>query len=291
MPVAGLPAAVEKTLTALLCDNAVSSWKIAGEGDNTVVVLRLKPVDTADTVMADPALNRSSQVQYYRRKPPGQVRRDQERARQQMRKHQAEQQQNSECHVLPPLFDTQIDQQHDTENDEHNTSTQENNTPADVLECQDTVDMLSSANDNVTVLQACDVNSDQEIDTCVAGFNTGVVKDYVSTLSDKGVQRRIRDQKRNKVFRKVVEHEAERGVVVLCESDDFVLEYSGDLNVPHLLYWFVKQDEKNMLEEECVRLAYARRGKRLHATQRSEIRARAERDLEAVHGLMQFYLG
>lgn len=49
MPVSGLPAAVERTLTALLTDNALLSWKITGNGDrDTVVVLRLKPVNTVN---------------------------------------------------------------------------------------------------------------------------------------------------------------------------------------------------------------------------------------------------
>ena len=43
MPVAGLPAATETTLNELLTENTVSSWKVAGERDSTVVFIRLKP--------------------------------------------------------------------------------------------------------------------------------------------------------------------------------------------------------------------------------------------------------
>ncbi|KAL8584821.1 hypothetical protein ACOMHN_037526 [Nucella lapillus] len=73
-----------ETLTALLTDNAVSSWKIAGEGQNAVVVLRLKPATKVSTNMADSVLNQNTQdhCQYYRTKVPSQILRDQKRARQ-----------------------------------------------------------------------------------------------------------------------------------------------------------------------------------------------------------------
>ena len=79
MPVAGLPAAAESALNALLADNNVSSWKVVGEGDSTVIVLRLKPhTHSSSANMAD---SRNTQGQYFRRKPPSQIRRDQERSR------------------------------------------------------------------------------------------------------------------------------------------------------------------------------------------------------------------
>ncbi|KAL8566911.1 hypothetical protein ACOMHN_008768 [Nucella lapillus] len=105
MPVTGLPATLERTLTALLTDNAVSSWKIAGERDNTVVVLRLKaenPVSTPS--MADPILNQQTQIQY-RKQSPGQLRRDRERAtkqqqqRQQRRREQTDSISHNELYV------------------------------------------------------------------------------------------------------------------------------------------------------------------------------------------------
>ena len=281
---------MEKTLNALLSDNAVSSWKIAGEGDNTVVVLRLKPASTAETTtMADPALNRTSQVQYYRKKAPAQVRRDQERARQQKKRHQTDQQEcDSECHVIPPSFDDEAEQI-DLE-DQHSAATQDDDTPS-VFVLPPTC-AFSSTTANVTVTETCDGSEYQELESSVGGFSTAVVKEYVSTLTDIAVQRRLRDKTRNKVFRKVVEHESEKGSVVFCESDDIVLEYSNDLNAPpKWRYWFVKQEERSMLHEERARMADLQRGKRLHARQRSETRARAERDLEVLHGLLLFYLG
>ena len=43
MPVAGLPVAVEALLTSLITTDVLSSWKVAGEGGNSTVVLRFKP--------------------------------------------------------------------------------------------------------------------------------------------------------------------------------------------------------------------------------------------------------
>ena len=81
MPVAGLPAAVEMSLNALLSVSTISSWKLVGEGDNTVFVLRMKPAQSSTTTnMANH--EQTTTARHYRRKPPSQVRRDQERARQ-----------------------------------------------------------------------------------------------------------------------------------------------------------------------------------------------------------------
>ena len=79
MPVAGLPAAAETAQNALLADNNVSSWRVDGEGDSTVIVLRLKP--HAHSSSANMADSHNTQGQYIRGKPPSQIRRDQERSR------------------------------------------------------------------------------------------------------------------------------------------------------------------------------------------------------------------
>ena len=79
MPVAGLQAAAKGALNALLVDNNVSSWKVVGDGDSTLIVLRLKP--HAHSSSADMADWHNTQGQYFRRKPPSQIRRDRERSR------------------------------------------------------------------------------------------------------------------------------------------------------------------------------------------------------------------
>eukprot|EP00745_Piridium_sociabile_P006851 TRINITY_DN14401_c0_g1_i10.p2 TRINITY_DN14401_c0_g1~~TRINITY_DN14401_c0_g1_i10.p2 ORF type:complete len:120 (+),score=28.36 TRINITY_DN14401_c0_g1_i10:128-487(+) len=53
------------------------------------------------------------------------------------------------------------------------------------------------------------VDNEDIIDRSVGGFNTGVVINYVATLIDKSVQRRLRDRNRNKYFTNVVLHHSE----------------------------------------------------------------------------------
>ena len=75
MPVAGLPAAAEASLSSLLETQALSSWKIVGgTGTSTVVVLRFNQRDT-------PPFPTSHYTQRtWRTKPPSAQRRDQRRA-------------------------------------------------------------------------------------------------------------------------------------------------------------------------------------------------------------------
>ena len=294
MPVSGLPVAVEKTLSSLLEDNAVSSWKVVGEGDNTVVVLRLKPANPSlSTTMADPVVNRASQVQYYRRKPPSQVRRDIERA---TNRRQQGDQQSSECDLLPALFESQSGK-NSSENEHTSRPThleERDCATSDVSTvCQIPTSPACSVDCNVSGGEQFDEHTEQ-IDSNVAGFDTGVVRSYVATLTEKAVQRRLKDNKRNVAFRKVVSCETDRRRLVMLETDDIVLEYkhSDDLNTPaECMYWFVKQSDKNMLPDERARISHLRTGQRVHSTEHEEIRARAERKLEALRGLLRFYLG
>eukprot|EP00745_Piridium_sociabile_P013073 TRINITY_DN19614_c0_g1_i23.p1 TRINITY_DN19614_c0_g1~~TRINITY_DN19614_c0_g1_i23.p1 ORF type:complete len:154 (+),score=32.16 TRINITY_DN19614_c0_g1_i23:138-599(+) len=77
MPVVGLPTALEVTLDALLQKNHLTSWKITGENDNLVVVIRMKTSPAADNMACpQPAVS----PQYFRKKPPSQVNRDRRRA-------------------------------------------------------------------------------------------------------------------------------------------------------------------------------------------------------------------
>ena len=80
MPVAGLPAAAEASLSSLLASQELSSWKVVGEpGASTVVVLRFcirggRPLLEARDVRGT-----------FRRKPPSMVKRDRQRAEQHRR--------------------------------------------------------------------------------------------------------------------------------------------------------------------------------------------------------------
>ena len=296
MPVTGLPATVEKTLTALLSENSVSSWKLAGYQDCTVFVLRLKPAGEMSTNMADPELNRRSQVQYFRRKPPSQIRRDQQRAKQQQQQQQQQQQRRSEqvradsnsTPELPCVSDTPERSTQDVTVDLHTTPAHadyrgsegtcaEGNLQAD-LTCEVDLDMQQPQED-----------TEPRFDSVIAGFEASEVKNYVATLTDRAVQNRLRDQSRNKAFRKVVYQHSNETDLLLCESDDLVLECSCDSG--DYVYWYTKQEEKKMLPEEHIKLAKLRKGKRIRHTKYAETEANALRQLHALHDLIAFYLG
>eukprot|EP00745_Piridium_sociabile_P018975 TRINITY_DN28731_c0_g1_i4.p1 TRINITY_DN28731_c0_g1~~TRINITY_DN28731_c0_g1_i4.p1 ORF type:complete len:188 (-),score=34.36 TRINITY_DN28731_c0_g1_i4:214-777(-) len=78
MPVAGLPTALEVSLDALLHQHHLTSWKITGEGESTVVVIRLRNGQAVDNM----ACQQQQRVtpQYFRKKAPCQVNRDRRRA-------------------------------------------------------------------------------------------------------------------------------------------------------------------------------------------------------------------
>eukprot|EP00745_Piridium_sociabile_P026525 TRINITY_DN4238_c0_g1_i6.p1 TRINITY_DN4238_c0_g1~~TRINITY_DN4238_c0_g1_i6.p1 ORF type:complete len:306 (-),score=64.70 TRINITY_DN4238_c0_g1_i6:208-1125(-) len=305
MPVTGFPATLERTLTALMVDNAISSWKVAGEGDNTTVVLRLKPVSTPATTttnMAGPVLNRSTQIQYFRRKPPSQIRRDQERARQQRQASEQQQRKTSESQHRDCAVDTNnmTDSEHEEPAAQYTTThpdqlANEEQVKADGLHVLDILEhSLTRDTDSDCILspQLSNTEENEEtIDRSVGGFNTGVVKGYVATLTDKSVQRRLRDRTRNKSFRKVVLHHSDSNDLLICESDDLVLEYRCSPDTASHHYWYVKQEENSMLTDERAKLANLRRGEHTSRRQHADIQARAARDLDTLHGLILFYLG
>ena len=72
MAVRGPPTTAEAVLTTLLVDNHVTSWKVAAEGQTSVFVLRLT------SNHEQPAI--ANTTGQWRRKPPSQLRRDQQRA-------------------------------------------------------------------------------------------------------------------------------------------------------------------------------------------------------------------
>ena len=78
MPSIGLPRILEQTISNILDISQLSSFKIAGNGPRTTIVLRF------DECMADASvspIHRSTPQSCYRRKPPIQMRRDRDRDR------------------------------------------------------------------------------------------------------------------------------------------------------------------------------------------------------------------
>jgi len=74
MPVTGLPVAAEAVLSSLLSTHGLSSWKVAGKNQTTVVVLRFQQDG------GRPFTASENSHGHWRRKPPAQIRRDQQRA-------------------------------------------------------------------------------------------------------------------------------------------------------------------------------------------------------------------
>ena len=73
MPVAAFPATVETLLTSLLSTNSLSTWKIAGEPENVVVVLRFRQDGQ------QPFLRHEQERGQWKRKTPSQIKRDRQR--------------------------------------------------------------------------------------------------------------------------------------------------------------------------------------------------------------------
>ena len=79
MPSIGLPRILEQTISNILDISQLSSFKIAGNGPRTTIVLRF------DDCMADASvspIHRSTPQSCYRRNPPIQIRRDRDRMKQ-----------------------------------------------------------------------------------------------------------------------------------------------------------------------------------------------------------------
>ena len=79
---------------------------------------------------------------------------------------------------------------------------------------------------------------------------------------------------------------------ILCESDDLVFEFDRKATSGCGVHdWFVKQEARNMLSEECAILYNLHRWKQLGRAQYKEARARAREKLHILRDLIQFYLG
>ena len=57
-----------------------------------------------------------------------------------------------------------------------------------------------------------------------AGFSVDIVKDYAATLTDRSVQRRLRDPKRNRSFSKMALDNRKGEELILCDHLVFKLK-------------------------------------------------------------------
>jgi len=320
MPVAGLPTAVETSLNALLSENYVSSWKIVGEGDSAVFVLRLKPTQANKTTtnMAP------SMPVHYRKKPPSQINRDNNRARQRqdLRNRQNQEVDNKASGSTDSLFtspifvnEEQCMQQYDT-----NRPTTTDTTTAFTIGTRN-MTVISDSGGGEGGLDSCATELSTEcgavgydierglpfdplpfdirpeLDPRVTkarelGYEAGVVESYVSTLMDKSLQRQLRNTNRNNSFLKVaLDSRGERKL--LFESDDIVLEYAfrGDYSRTHTSFWYVKQQRQHMLPEEDEKQQTLSRLNDVGDGRYLKARAEAERELHILRDLICYFLG
>ena len=295
MPVTGLPAAVETTLSALLAENAVKSWKIAGEGANTVVVLRLEPVESErSTNMAEPVSMHSTQAQYFRRKPPSQLRRDQQRTQQHKSTTMDCQRDvrvsdpSAVCEKeLQPSSDCDVQQGGGTRSDVDTGVTQV---------CQNTTGQSAATSEPRSATgvfpHRTDCTHDQTVDNTVGGFDSGAVKRYVAGVSSRHMHRVLRDSSRNNKCRTILSYKSKDEHVIMFESNDIVLVYPVQSDSQHdSPQWMIKQNQRDMTAEERARYFIMRKeGQPVDRTQHGELQARAERDLHTLRSLIIFYL-
>lgn len=106
MPATGLPSAVEKLLATLMTDHRVVSWKVTGEGEQSVIVIRLTSCQQDGTAPLPTG--------HWRRKAPAQVRRDQQRAAQRRAQLQQRPQRSAVIKTDTVTTGTDSENNHDT---------------------------------------------------------------------------------------------------------------------------------------------------------------------------------
>jgi len=310
MPVTGLPAAAEMSLNALLTINNVSSWKLVGEGDSTVFVLRLRPTQSSSstTNMANPQPSVC-----YRRKPPSQIRRDQNRAKRHQEAALSSNYENkaseTTVHQEFALFEDNANFVPESENiniglDKQNLSTTEQSTaeastkitdPNPVCELPSTQDFRRAPVGGGTVGYTgsmFDTYTPEDpclISARVAGFSPTTIKDYVATFTDRKVQRLLRTDCRNRDFKRVVRGSKDLKELLVFESDDIVLEYDVTMERIRRTFWFVKR--QSMLVEEDEILKHLTTWKTIGDTSFLPARARALQHLHILRDVIAYYLG
>ena len=265
MPVVGLPTALEVSLDALLQQHHLTSWKITGDDDSTVVVIRLK-ADTAHSNMA--SQQQPVCRQHYRKKAPSQLNRDKRRAEDRRTKTTQNMQdvaQASDSHNndLPSLFmftpptshsivHTDTDLPPNTPDPDSAREIRRSSTDSTAM----STGACSEQQTTITVLPSLKTLDDS--DDCLqkvqdAGWSASLVKDYVSQLTDRSLQRNLRDTNRNTDFCRVFTSDESPDTIV-CESDDVIFEFSwtcdNDDDDPTHFSWLAKRDSSQMGQEE-----------------------------------------
>ncbi|KAL8603058.1 hypothetical protein ACOMHN_015623 [Nucella lapillus] len=305
MPVVGLPTTLEVTLDALLRENHLTSWKVTGESDNVVVVLRLK-TGPANTNMA--CQHTPVAPCYYRKKAPSELQRDRRRAEE--RRNRAVRHEDckesesfdSSAKDSPCLFVSTPPTSHTAlhpDTSPNNTSPHE--TAREIRRAQDvTVTVLDST---MRVDQQSDIDLPAPTttnDDCEgpleklheAGCSASVIKEYVAELTDRSLQRKLRDTRRNRDFCTVYTCDDDPDTVI-CDSEDVVFQFkwTDDSDTPTDFFWFAKGDSKHVTQEErsiCSKLLL------WTPTDRGRMKDRMDTALEVMCVVMdgvRFFLG
>jgi len=257
-------------LDVLLQEQHLTSWKISGSGDSTVVVLRLKASPANNSNMAQqhtPVISHS-----YRRKPPSQTDRDRRRTEERRRTAQRQEEQEASESAMPqehspvlfvPTPPTSCAVSHtDTPPSASNTLPQEaaraiRQSPSAVKESEnekhaDVQRDIDLAPVFTTETSDCD---DPLAKVQQVGTSVDVIKNYVAKLTDRSLQRKLfLSRHRNQNFSKVFSSKRHPDTMV-SETDDLVFRFQWTAadDTPPDLFWFVKRNSRLMTNEEsCV---------------------------------------
>jgi hypothetical protein len=258
---------VESVLTTLVSNSPLTSFKIDGRGDNTVVILRFT---------AGQHVNMATQ--HYRTKPPSQLARDRRRAEQ--RKEHLNQvgafytSPSSLFHPNPSAKDSNLgvfDMPSDIPTDigllnvnkagrtfqRDAASKGARATHGDIKQSAERdADVVSTDQLFVSEAQALDQETNIASDTDDSDDNSAEpppgTKEYVGSIKDRALLRRLKDKRRNKAFRKTVIDKTHSDRLLLCDADDIVVMYNCSKKQVH--HWFVKQPSPKLIavERECL---------------------------------------
>ena len=241
----------------------------------------------------------------YRKKPPSQVRRDEQRRQTFTKNKISGTENNFEVNLFesPPLIN-QHENSHDTQCTVHASVDMTPRSARDSGRADNSTGVLDAARPvidldtesaecvggRVTDTELCSVSPGEIaalIEAEKAGYDLDTIKDYVGTFTDRTIQRRLRDPDRNKCFINVVESQYRGRKHLVGETDDFVFAFYSD----GFRYWFVKQNEQRMPQEERRRMMILQKASPLDRERYKEELEAGEKEMRTVLEAMRVYLG
>ena len=309
MPVVGLPTAVEAALGSLLTEKSLSSWKIADNGDTTVIVLRLRA--DADCQQHGDHYDQERPTLHYRRKSPSQLRRDNQRAY-----HRKQQQQASVTHQASDLNvsaspfemhkDIGVMGARPMTDTVYNNNTDSSMTPAGTCNTLDLAPVSGVSHSNADSAHETDPHFSVFVDTPPPytshvglstvntrnspgpDFHHETVKHYVGGIFDKRKLDSLRNVQKNNAFEKTSQIEHDGREYVICRSHDIVLVM--DCSTYRWKYWLILQQSRYMLDEEKLWLCRLNDGRPVDKGKRLLL-TMAEQYLNSLMEMIRSFLG